>query len=113
MSAPDVSGATGDEGRTMVIRRSSTKNGGRENIYHHDPSCNAVQLIENPLTTPLSALDDNFRPCQYCQGTADLANRGPHGQWSEITCISCGADKSPGGECEWCQRYDEIMGVYA
>lgn len=82
----------------------------QSNVYHTDPDCYRLSRSRGVREKDRSVL---FHDAQLCPTCAGESWNGDTRQKMEDYCPSCQHAKPADGPCEWCERYEEVMGPYA
>lgn len=86
----------------------------RPDVYHPDLDCGRIKKPEGYRTVDVEEAEDGgARECRLCAGETFDHAPGPspaRKARNETTCLSCGSDIEPGGTCDFCERFEAVIG---
>jgi len=95
------------------------ENAAARDTYHTDPDCPRLEVATGTIEKPLNVLYDDIEECDFCQGIhiehATQTHEDDHmtGPGEDAFCRSCQHEKPRGEPCDWCERYEDVMGAFA
>lgn len=88
----------------------------QSNVHHTDPDCYKLRRSRSVVAKPKSVLFHDTRLCSACGGVEGPKDRGKSpmaGSNLDDYCRACQHPKAAGETCEWCERYESVMGAFA